>query len=59
MSAIGDTQPAEVQPAVADERSDQLSFLAPAALAIGGTLSLVWACVLGLCTYDFACWLFA
>jgi hypothetical protein len=54
MSAIG-----EIQPAVADERFDQVSFIAPAALALGGTLSLAWACALGLFTYDLVCWLFA
>jgi hypothetical protein len=45
--------------AVADERSDKLSFIAPVALALGGALSLVWACSLGLCTYALVCWLFA
>jgi hypothetical protein len=54
MSAID-----EIQPAVADERSDKLSFIAPVALALGGALSLVWACSLGLGTYALVCWLFA
>lgn len=59
MSAIGEIHPAEIQPAVADEGSGQVSFLAPAALAVGGTLSLAWSCALALCTYDLVCWLFA
>jgi hypothetical protein len=59
MSAIGEIRPAEIQPAVADEGSGQVSFLAPAALAVGGTLSLAWSCALALCTYDLVCWLFA
>lgn len=33
--------------------------MGPAALAIGGTLSIVWAFALGLGTYDVVCWLFA
>ena len=49
----------EIQPAVADGRFEKLTFIGPAALAIGGTLALVWACALGLCTYDLVCWLFA
>ena len=54
MSSITD-----IQPAVADGRSDMYSLIGPATLAIGGSLSLVWACALGLCTYDLVCWLFA
>lgn len=59
MSAIGEIQPAEIQPSAADDRSGQFSLLAPAALTIGGTLSLAWACTLGLYAYDLVCWLFA
>ncbi len=58
MSPIGEIHPAEIQPAVAEGGSGQVSFLAPAALAIGGTLSLAWSCALALCTYDLVCWLF-
>lgn len=54
MSAIGD-----IQPRGAERRSDKVDVLGPAALAIGGALSLVWACALGLCSYDLLCWLFA
>lgn len=54
MSSIG-----ENLPAVADRRSEKFSLIGPAALAIGGTLSVVWACALGLGTYEFVCWLFA
>ena len=49
----------ENQLAVADGRSDSSGFIGPAALAIGGALSLVWTCTLGLWTYDLVCWLFA
>ena len=54
MSANG-----ENHPLVSEQRSNSFDFLAPAALAIGGTLSIVWACALGLCTYDLVRWLFA
>ena len=54
MSANG-----EIQPLESEKRSNSFDFLAPAALAVGGTLSLVWACALGLCTYDLVRWLFA
>lgn len=59
MSAVGEIHLAEIQPAVPDEGSGQVSFLAPAALAVGGTLSLAWGCALALCTYNLVCWLFA
>ena len=49
----------KTRPAIADGRSDKLSFMGPAALAIGGTLSLVWASALGLCGYNLVCWLLA
>ena len=49
----------ETQTPVADGRSDKLSFIGPAALVIGGALSLVWASALGLCTYNLVCWFFA
>jgi hypothetical protein len=59
MSAIGEIHPAEIETAVTNEGSGQVSFLAPAALAVGSTLSLAWGCALALCTYDLVCWLFA
>lgn len=54
MSSIG-----EIQPAGADRRSEKFDLIGPAALAIGGALSLVWAGALGLGTYHLVCWLFA
>ena len=47
----------KTRPAIADGRSDKLGFIGPAALAIGGTLSLIWASALGLCSYNLVFWL--
>jgi hypothetical protein len=49
----------EAQAALPEKHSGQRSVLGPAALVLGGTLSVVWASALGLCTYDLVCWLFA
>jgi hypothetical protein len=49
----------EIDQAAAGQPSSKCSFLVPAALALGGALSVVWTCALGLCTYELVCWLFA
>lgn len=54
MNAITETQPIEPE-----RRSGKASVIGPAALALGGALSLVWAYALGLAAYDIVCWFFA
>ena len=54
MTASGETERTSAEP-----RFSKFGFLAPGALAVGGTLSLVWAYTLGLYAYEFVCWLFA
>jgi hypothetical protein len=45
--------------AAAGQDLGKFSLLAPAALALGGVLSIGWTYALGVYTYELVCWLFA
>ena len=49
----------ETESAAPEGRPGRPSLMGPAALALGGCLSLIWSCALGLYAYDLVRWLFA